>query len=700
MIRNATAWELPMTSADEGHASHFALPMGGALAYAIELCLFGIVYFLLAKFGLALASINPSATPIWPPSGFALAAVLLRGYRIWPAILIGSFVVNATTAGSIATSIAVGCGNMLEAMVGAYLINRWSDGRGTFASPAGVARFAILSFIPTEISATIGVLSLALGGFAEWSNFGSIWLTWWLGDLAGALVITPVIFLWAESTRQSLRGWELAESIAIFASAGAIGIIAFSPLFEQTLQTPLGFLAVVPLMWSALRRGQRDTSTVALIFSCFAVWDTLAGAGPFAQPNLNESFLLLLMFMISIAIPSLALSADVAVRRRTEEELRRTQDELNQRVDRRTAALTATNLALREEIDRRKHAELVLVEQRVHLEEAQRLAKLGSWVRDIEHDKAIWSDELCEIYGREPGKYGGSFDTFLQLVHPDDRERAREEFAHAIDTGQGFRGERRIVRPNGEIRHLQNSIEVIKDDSGRVVRLHGICQDITARREAEIALEHTREQLAHIQKMEAIGQLTGGIAHDFNNLLMIVSGHAEMLRRRVSEQNLLRGIDAIQSAARRGEALTRQLLTFARRQSLDPVPVDLRARVEAVRAMLAGSLHDLPMSGRSRSTSPNSNSRWSTSRSMPAMRCRRAGPSRFQRAMLPRGRADRPVHRPATTWSLRSATPASASRPTSSRKSSIRSSLPRRSARAAALACRRSMALPINRAAP
>src|SRR5438105_495121 len=120
------ARELPMMSADDGSASHFAPPIGGTSAYAIELCLIGIVYFLLAKFGLALASINPSATPIWPPSGFALAAILLRGYRVWPAILVGAFLVNATTAGSIATSIAIGCGNGLEAVVGAYLINRWS----------------------------------------------------------------------------------------------------------------------------------------------------------------------------------------------------------------------------------------------------------------------------------------------------------------------------------------------------------------------------------------------------------------------------------------------------------------------------------------------------------------------------------------------------------------------------------------------
>ena len=123
-----------------------------------------------------------------------------------------------------------------------------------------------------------------------------------------------------------------------------------------------------------------------------------------------------------------------------------------------------------------------------------------------------------------------------------------------------------------------------------MVRLLGICHDVTERREAENALERTREQLAQMQKMEALGQLTGGIAHDFNNLLMIVSGHAEMLRRRLTEPKPLQAIDAILAAARRGESLTRQLLTFSRRQPLNPVPVDLQQRIEAMRAMLGSSL--------------------------------------------------------------------------------------------------------------
>src|SRR5262249_42103384 len=160
------------------------------------------------------------------------------------------------------------------------------------------ARFSLLSLIPTALSATVGVTSLARAGFADGSQFGSIWLTWWLGDLGGALVITPVIVLWAATMREELRWPVLADSVLISAAACMVGAIAFSPLIEHTAQrAPLGFLAVLPLLWSALRHHQRDTATVALILSGFAVWGTIAGVGPFSGGTLNESFLLLLMFI-------------------------------------------------------------------------------------------------------------------------------------------------------------------------------------------------------------------------------------------------------------------------------------------------------------------------------------------------------------------------------------------------------------------
>jgi PAS domain S-box-containing protein len=384
-----------------------------------------------------------------------------------------------------------------------------------------------------------------------------------------------------------VTGWILR-----YAGTCVIGAIAFSPLIEQTAQrAALGSLAILLMVWSALRWSQRDTATVVLILSIFAVWATLSGGGPFAQESLNESVLLTLMFIISTAVPSLALSADAAVRRRTEEELRRTQNELNTRVETRTAALQASNRALQEEIDHRKRVETELDQQTKFLEDAQRLANLGSWVRDLEQNKVTWSEQLYEILGVDAGEDRvATFEGYLNRIHPDDRARVREEIQRSIASGDGFSAERRIVRPNGEVRHLQTSVEMYKNEEGRVVRMHGVCLDVTDRKEAERTLERTREHLAQAQKMEAIGQLTGGIAHDFNNLLMIVSGHVEMLRRRVSEPKVQQGLEAISTAARRGENLTRQLLTFSRRQPLNPVAVDLRQLVEALRPMLGSSL--------------------------------------------------------------------------------------------------------------
>ena len=317
------------------------------ISYAGGLVGIGVIYFALAKGGLALASINPSATPIWPPTGFALAAVLLWGYWTWPAIFAASLIANATTAGSVATAIAIATGNSLEAVVGAYLINRWSSGCDTFSTPNSVAKFALICFvIATPISASIGLTSLATAGYIERTNFANAWVTWWLGDVTGALVFAPVIVLWASSHYHAFNRNEFLETVGVLATAAAVGLIAFSPLIEQTpSRDPLGFLAILPMLWAALRRGPRDTATVALVLAGITIWGTLMGGGPFTTADLNDSFLLVLMFLISITVPSLSLSADVAVRKKAEENMSRAQIELERKVLERTQELELANAA-------------------------------------------------------------------------------------------------------------------------------------------------------------------------------------------------------------------------------------------------------------------------------------------------------------------------------------------------------------------
>src|SRR6266851_4764695 len=151
--------------------------------------LFGL-YVAAGKLGLSLAFVHASASAVWPPTGIALAAFLVLGPRVWPVIFVGAFLVNVTTAGSIATSLAIAAGNTLEGFVGAYLINRFARGHRVCERARDVFKLAgLAALLSTTISATAGVVALCLGGFARWTDFGSIWSTWWMGDAVSDLVI-------------------------------------------------------------------------------------------------------------------------------------------------------------------------------------------------------------------------------------------------------------------------------------------------------------------------------------------------------------------------------------------------------------------------------------------------------------------------------------------------------------------------------
>ncbi|MFZ2079890.1 MAG: MASE1 domain-containing protein, partial [Xanthobacteraceae bacterium] len=272
-----------------------------------------------------LPAINPAATPLWPPTGVALAFVLLRGYRVWPAILVSSFSANAVSSGTMmaswlyqSTSIAIG--TTLAALAGAWLINRRSYGSNTFFTPLGIGRFVLIAFVPTAMmssaSAMLGQLSTSD------LNFSSLIIpsvSWWLADAAGTILIAPVIVLWAMPPRQAVAKWDLLETTAILVAATVIGAITFIPVtigaFNELLsqQRQFSFLILLPLIWAGLRGNQRAAATAALIFCGLAAWSSPPDAsGSLAATGLNGSLLFLLALSIGTSVASLLLSAVIA----------------------------------------------------------------------------------------------------------------------------------------------------------------------------------------------------------------------------------------------------------------------------------------------------------------------------------------------------------------------------------------------------
>ncbi|HKW34057.1 MAG TPA: MASE1 domain-containing protein [Candidatus Acidoferrum sp.] len=278
-------------------------------------------YILAAKLSLRLATVHPSASPFWPPTGIAIVTLLLLGLRYWPAIFVGAFFANLTTAGSVLTSLGIGVGNCLEAVTAAYLVSRFASGKDVFESTWGILRFALYGgILSTGIAATLGVTSLALGGFAPWHEYGIIWRTWWLGDAAGALVFAPFLLLWSANPVPRWTKRQYAEAAALLASTLLVSGIVFGPVFHLGIKNdPWTFLCTPFLIWVAFRFGTREASAIICIVCAIAVVGTTHGYGPFARLSPNDSLMLLQSFLSIQALMTLVFAAEVSERRRQEE---------------------------------------------------------------------------------------------------------------------------------------------------------------------------------------------------------------------------------------------------------------------------------------------------------------------------------------------------------------------------------------------
>lgn len=286
--------------------------------YPAQLAIVCAIYFGSAKAGLAFAFANESVTSIWPPTGIALAATVVWGYRMWPAIAVGAFLANITTAGPVPAVAMIAAGNTLEALVGAFLLRRVAGFRPSLERVRDVLALAVYAgILSTAISATVGVSSLWAAGLVADPEILSTWRVWWFGDVGGDLVIASALLIFAFRPALPRRPWVAAEAVVVLAVLVATTAVAFSSRLSVV------YLVIPILLWIAFRFQQPGIAVAGLIVSGIAVWSTAHGRGPFIGGSHDAELLRAQSYVAVATVTGLVAAALIAERRRAEQRLRR-----------------------------------------------------------------------------------------------------------------------------------------------------------------------------------------------------------------------------------------------------------------------------------------------------------------------------------------------------------------------------------------
>ncbi|MBD2164298.1 MASE1 domain-containing protein [Calothrix membranacea FACHB-236] len=376
-----------------------------------------IAYYEMAEISRHLASTPQDVTPVWPPDGIASGAVLLFGNWIGYGVLLGSFFANfwafrdSTSFLSLVISalpvLVIAIGTTLGTILGAFLLRKTTNRRYPLDHISDVFKFFILTGMGgPSINATVGVTCLALSGKVPWAAYGTVWLTWWISNVSGILIVTPMLLSWGQFIQQhrgDLRQWlasistlemgkplaashrfrfwlNLVDPIILMGLVILISKVAFGEGYH------LEYMLIPMLIWSAFRLGQPGATLLTFIVAAIAVIATVNGKGGFADRDLNQSLMQLQLFIGVITLTILVLTATIAERTQAETKLRlafaelaSTNETLEVRVQQRTEELNVKNTALNQTLDTLKQTQLQMLQ-------SEKMSALGQMVAGVAHE--------------------------------------------------------------------------------------------------------------------------------------------------------------------------------------------------------------------------------------------------------------------------------------------------------------------------
>jgi PAS domain S-box-containing protein len=434
-------------------ADQLTVPVHPARQYARIAVVFG-AYFAAGKIGLAAPFTSGNISPVWPASGVALGALLLWGYGVWPAIAVGAFLVNFLSPIPHMAAVGLACGNTLAALTGAFLLRRIRDFCVSLSRLRDVLGLIVLAALgSTMVSASIGVAVLFATRVRPWSDIGSAWLMYWLGDAMGVLLVTPLVLAFPNLLKVvgKARRAELAALLVLLTTAC---FLIFSDRLLFTLRLHVLAFAVFPfVIWAAIRFGVSGCALCNLLIAGIATAETAAGSGPFAQNTAFTNAALLQVFFAVLSLSGLTLAAVI--------------------VERESAESERARLA-REQLLRAARLRLAAIV------ESSYDAITG---KDVDGIITDWNKGAERIYGYTADQMiGKPVSTLAPPERPDEIPQIMERIK---------RGERiehyETVRVTREGKRIQVSLTVspIRDEFGNIIGASTSGRDITERKRAE-----------------------------------------------------------------------------------------------------------------------------------------------------------------------------------------------------------------------
>ena len=493
-------------------------PQGrGSRRLTAQVALLAAAYFIAAKLSLLLAIPPGYATALWPPSGIALAALLMLGPRVWPGVFIGSALANLHIEGAVLASALIATGSSAQALAASALLRRHVGVPYRFSSVPQVVKFVLLCAGAAVIAPTVALVPLAVAHDLPPRNLFWNWWTWWQGDASGMLVVAPLILSWVAPDTIAWSRRRILEGVAFWVLLLLATDFVFRGGFGDVHPSSTTFVLVPLVVWAAFRFHQRGVTTATAAVCGIALWYTLIhDSGPFSSQPLHEALVLLLAFISTLVVTGLILSAVLG-------QLDAAMAQLEARVRERTSALETANDLLQEDIVARTRTEQMLAqsERRFRLM-VDSVVDYAIFRLDSEGRVVSWNAGAQRITGYGAEEIIG--ENFARLYPAEDVRRGKPDDELRIAAGEGrYEEEGWRLRKDGSAYWASVALTALREEDGRLIGYTQVTRDLSERNRAEAGL--IRAKVAAEKASEAKSQFLANMSHELrtplNSLLIL-----------------------------------------------------------------------------------------------------------------------------------------------------------------------------------